>query len=75
MPALTDVQLPSLGPDRFRSVLGDRFAAIESTIARAHEELAGRVIWHVNSTARGGGVEGVLVVLLDQPVELCVDEI
>jgi trehalose synthase len=60
MAAVTEVQLPSLGPERFRSVLGDRFAAIESTIARAREELAGRVIWHVNSTARGGGVAELL---------------
>jgi trehalose synthase len=60
MSVLTEVRLPSLGPDRFRSVMGDQFAELEPDIARAREELAGRVIWHVNSTARGGGVAEML---------------
>jgi trehalose synthase len=60
MQALTEVHLPALSPERFRSVVGDQFAEIEPDIARAREDLAGRVIWHVNSTARGGGVAEML---------------
>jgi trehalose synthase len=57
---LTEVHIPALSPERFRAVLGERFAELEPDIARAREELAGRVIWHVNSTARGGGVAEML---------------
>jgi trehalose synthase len=60
MKALIEVHLPALSPERFRSVIGDQFAEIEPDIARARESLAGRVIWHVNSTARGGGVAEML---------------
>jgi trehalose synthase len=58
--ALTEVNLPAVSPQRFRSVIGERFEAIEPEIARARAQLAGRVIWHVNSTARGGGVAEML---------------
>ncbi len=60
MQTLTKVHLPALSPKRFRSVAGDQFKKIEPDIARAREDLAGRVIWHVNSTARGGGVAEML---------------
>ena len=60
MQTLTEVHLPALSPERFRSVAGDQFEKIEPDIARAREDLAGRVIWHVNSTARGGGVAEML---------------
>ncbi|MGH2981798.1 MAG: glycosyltransferase [Solirubrobacterales bacterium] len=60
MAILTEVQLPALAPERFRSIIGERFAEIEPDIARAREELVGRVVWHVNSTARGGGVAEML---------------
>jgi trehalose synthase len=60
MPALKEVHLPALSPERFRSVIGEQFAEIEPEIVRARNDLAGRVIWHVNSTARGGGVAEML---------------
>jgi trehalose synthase len=60
MPALKEVHLPALSPERFRSVIGEQFAEIEPEIVRARDDLAGRVIWHVNSTARGGGVAEML---------------
>jgi trehalose synthase len=41
-------------------VLGDRYRELEPDIARAQEELRGRVVFHVNSTARGGGVAEML---------------
>ncbi len=60
MTNLSEVTLPSLPLERFRSVLGEQFAEIEPEIARARTQLAGRVVWHVNSTARGGGVAEML---------------
>jgi trehalose synthase len=57
---LTEVRLDILPPERFRELIGDRFDALEPVIARARSELEGRVVWHVNSTARGGGVAELL---------------
>lgn len=59
------VQIPPEPIDRYRPLLGEeRFARIELLAARAREELAGRAIWHVSSTARGGGVAEILHSLL-----------
>jgi trehalose synthase len=57
---LTEVGLDILHPERFREVIGDGFDEFEPTIARARSELEGRVVWHINSTARGGGVAEML---------------
>jgi trehalose synthase len=62
--AVTHVPVPTLRPDRFRALLGDAYDEIEAATARASELFAGRVIWHVNSTARGGGVVELLQSLL-----------
>ncbi|MEA2292241.1 MAG: hypothetical protein QOF17_1264, partial [Solirubrobacteraceae bacterium] len=44
-------------PERFESVLSsDQYERLQAGISRAREIFAGRTIWHVNSTARGGGV-------------------
>ena len=61
---LTHVPVAPLPPERFRELLGDRYAEIEETIARGQELFAGRAVWHVNSTARGGGVAELLQSLL-----------
>ncbi|HMA48048.1 MAG TPA: hypothetical protein VKP11_12790, partial [Frankiaceae bacterium] len=45
---------PFIGPERVARLLG--FAE------RARERLRGRVFWHVNSTASGGGVAEMLAV-------------
>jgi trehalose synthase len=60
---LEEVQFPAVSPERFRAVLDD-YAELEEAIATAVRVLEGRVIWHVNSTARGGGVAEMLQVLL-----------
>ncbi|MGZ8564028.1 MAG: glycosyltransferase, partial [Candidatus Limnocylindria bacterium] len=57
---LTEVRLDILPPERFRELIGDRFDALEPVLARAQSELEGRVVWHLNSTARGGGVAEML---------------
>jgi trehalose synthase len=56
-----EVAISSMSPARFRSVLSPaRFEAFEQGMRRARALLAGRVIWNVNSTARGGGVAELL---------------
>ncbi len=58
------VQIPPHPLDRYRPLLGEEFEEIEAIAARARSEFAGRAIWHVSSTARGGGVAEVLRSLL-----------
>jgi trehalose synthase len=65
MSAVTIVDIGEHGPDRLRSVLSDeQFAEVRDAVATAQELFDGRVIWHVNSTARGGGVAEMLTALL-----------
>ncbi len=64
MKVLTEVPVAPVSPERFRALLGDDFAAVEAAMERAKSVLAGRVVWHVNSTARGGGVAEMLHSLL-----------
>jgi len=50
-----------MSPARFRSVLSPRrFEAFEQGVRQARRLLAGRVVWNINSTARGGGVAELL---------------
>jgi trehalose synthase len=56
-----EVQISSMDPERFRSVLPhDRFEAFEQGVGEARRLLEGRVVWNINSTARGGGVVELL---------------
>ena len=65
MSAVQHVPIERMDPHRFASVLTpERYAALVELIARASEDLKGRVIWNVNSTARGGGVVELLRPLL-----------
>jgi trehalose synthase len=59
-----EVPVTALSPERFRAVLADRYGEVEAGIERARRLFDGRVIWHVNSTARGGGVVELLQSLL-----------
>jgi trehalose synthase len=58
------VQIPPQPLERFRELMGEEFPAFEAVAARARQEFEGRAIWHVNSTARGGGVAEILHSLL-----------
>lgn len=59
------VQIPPQRLDRYEPLLGgERFADFERAAERARREFAGMAIWHVNSTARGGGVAEILHALL-----------
>ena len=64
MPEPQQVTLEPAPLERFRPLLGERFAEIERTAAGARETFAGRRIWHVNSTGQGGGVAEMLRALL-----------
>jgi trehalose synthase len=61
----TAIHISCMSTDPFRSVLApDRFEELENAIGEARELLDGRVVWNVNSTARGGGVVELLGPLL-----------
>lgn len=62
--ALTHVPVAPLPPERFEDLLGERYGEFEAGIVRGRELFAGRAVWHVNSTARGGGVAELLQSLL-----------
>jgi trehalose synthase len=62
--ALTHVPVAPLPPQRFRQLLGPRYEEVAEGIRRAQDLFAGRAVWHVNSTARGGGVAELLQSLL-----------
>ncbi|HET9677972.1 MAG TPA: hypothetical protein VFP21_10770, partial [Solirubrobacterales bacterium] len=64
MPELKSVEIEAAPLDRFRPLLGDRFAEIEQAAASARDAFGERRIWHVNSTAQGGGVAEMLRALL-----------
>ena len=62
---LTHVSISPLAPERFQEVLtDDAFDDFERVIERATSLFEGRVVWNVNSTARGGGVAEMLRSLL-----------
>jgi trehalose synthase len=56
MAALQEVPVASLSPERFESLLGQGWKQVDEAIDEARRLLKGRVVWNVNSTARGGGV-------------------
>lgn len=59
------VPVDRLPLERFRDVLSpERWRRVQEGVERAGEVLAGRVVWNVNSTARGGGVAEMLRSLL-----------
>ena len=65
MTVVTEVPIGSLDPERFEHVLDrDRYRAFQTAIRRAQDLFAGRIVWNVNSTARGGGVAELLRSLL-----------
>ncbi len=64
MAELKQVEIEPAPLERFRPLLGDRWTEIERAAASARETFAGRRIWHVNSTAQGGGVAEMLRALL-----------
>jgi trehalose synthase len=65
MTVLTSVPVAALPIERFASVLDrEAYERFEELAGRAREHFAARVVWNVNSTARGGGVAEMLQSLL-----------
>jgi trehalose synthase len=65
MSHLESVEVQALAPQRFREVMpADRYDRFAQAFARAHALLEGRVVWNVNSTAKGGGVAEMLQSLI-----------
>jgi trehalose synthase len=59
--ALREVPVSPLPPGRFTDLLdADRHASFQEGMAPAEAALRGRRMWHVNSTATGGGVAEML---------------
>lgn len=59
--------------ERYRSLLGDELDELMQVARWAGERFAGRAIWHVSSTARGGGVAELLHCLLPYARDARVD--
>jgi trehalose synthase len=56
-----EIEIPPRNPESFRGLLpAERFAEFEAGTDMARELLGGRVVWNVNSTAKGGGVVELL---------------
>src|SRR5918998_4209165 len=63
--SLTQVPVKRLPPERFGSIIpADRFERFASAVREAQRMFEGRVVWNVNSTAKGGGVAEMLRSLL-----------
>jgi trehalose synthase len=63
--AIVNVPVAPVAPERFMEILNpDQAKEFERTIARGRALLEHRVVWNVNSTARGGGVAEMLASLL-----------
>jgi trehalose synthase len=62
---ISDVPITPLPLDRFAEVVEPgRLDELRAAATRAREALAGRTLWNVNSTAKGGGVAEMLDALL-----------
>jgi len=60
-----EIQLPTLFPERFTSIIGKRRAErVSQAAARARAVLANRTVWNINSTGAGGGVAEMLQTFL-----------
>jgi trehalose synthase len=61
LPHVKPVPVSPVSPGLFRQVLdASRYRELSASIVHARELLAGRVVWNVNSTARGGAVAEML---------------
>jgi trehalose synthase len=65
MRVLTSVPVAALSTERFATVLeSEAYERFDELAKGARESFAGRVVWNVNSTPRGGGVAEMLQSLL-----------
>src|SRR5262245_50927308 len=68
LPAMSPLQQVDVGAaslERFETVLTEeQWDRLQAAAERARRAFAGRVIWNINSTARGGGVAELLAALV-----------
>jgi trehalose synthase len=65
MPHLESVDVRALPPQRFKEVIpAERYDRFAEAFAQANALLQGRVVWNINSTAKGGGVAEMLQSLI-----------
>jgi trehalose synthase len=58
---MRSVDVDALRPERFEDVMGhEAYSALSEAVRGGRDLLAGRRLWHVNSTAAGGGVAEIL---------------
>jgi trehalose synthase len=56
-----EVELPELAPGKFRRLMGRReWSRFSQSLERSQSLFERRTLWHVNSTAQGGGVAEML---------------
>jgi trehalose synthase len=67
------VPIPAEPLERYRSLLPDEYDELEQAARWARERFAGRAIWNISSTARGGGVAEMLRSLLPYARDAGVD--
>ena len=73
--ALNQVDVRSAQINRFKPLLGRRrWSRFERTMSELARGLHGRVVWNVNSTARGGGVAELLSALIPYDRGAGIDE-
>ena len=73
--AIKQVEVGSAPIDGFRPLLdGDLWSDLEHETAGLADSLRGRVLWNVNSTARGGGVAELLASLIPYDRGAGIDE-
>ena len=66
--------MPRHSLSRLEPLIGhDRYGELERTVAVAREQLRGKTIWNINSTAAGGGVAEMLQVLVGYILDADVD--
>jgi trehalose synthase len=72
---ITTIDVGSSSLDRFRPLLeADRWQELERTMRDLATALRGRVLWNINSTARGGGVVELLGSLIPYDRGFAIDE-
>jgi len=62
---MQEVHIPAQSIDRYIPVVGEDEVGVAHAVAeQARRRMEGRVFWHINSTAHGGGVAEILAALL-----------
>jgi trehalose synthase len=72
---VNEVEVGTAPIERFRRLLdGAMWSELEQTMSSLKETMRGRVLWNVNSTARGGGVAEMLAALIPYERGAGIDE-